>query len=202
MAAGPQRAQEPAPPFELQPHPVTGLTNGRLGLWLFLASDAMLFGALFSAYLLLRTAAPQWPPSGARASDLLSLPLGLLQPLLLAAAAMLHRAGHDRARVRTALALLLPLSSLALRMLEWRALLRSGGLPSTDNWYALFYCLTGLHALHVAAGLVVLLPALGMAASDPGPAPHQPGDRASNQRLYWGWLSLLAALLFAALYLP
>ena len=42
-------------------HPVTGLNNGKFGIWLFLASEVMLFGALFSAYVLLRVGAPYWP---------------------------------------------------------------------------------------------------------------------------------------------
>jgi cytochrome c oxidase subunit 3 len=48
-------------PCEVKPHPVTGIYNGKLGLWLFLASEVMLFGALFSAYILLRTGTLRWP---------------------------------------------------------------------------------------------------------------------------------------------
>ena len=44
-----------------EPHPVTGVTNSKLGIWCFLASEVMLFGGLFSAYLLLRLGAPAWP---------------------------------------------------------------------------------------------------------------------------------------------
>ena len=39
----------------------TGLTNGKIGIWLFLASEVMLFGALFASYILIRTGAPSWP---------------------------------------------------------------------------------------------------------------------------------------------
>ena len=44
-----------------KPHPVTGLTNAKLGIWLFLASEVMLFGALFSSYILLRVGSISWP---------------------------------------------------------------------------------------------------------------------------------------------
>ncbi|MCH8149024.1 MAG: heme-copper oxidase subunit III, partial [Planctomycetes bacterium] len=37
-------------PHAVKAHPVTGLNNGKLGIWLFLASEVMLFGALFSTY--------------------------------------------------------------------------------------------------------------------------------------------------------
>ena len=48
-------------PFTVHARPDTGLYNGKLGIWLFLASEVMLFGALFSTLILLRTGAPSWP---------------------------------------------------------------------------------------------------------------------------------------------
>src|SRR3954470_14839563 len=50
-------------PYTVEPRPDSGLANGKLGVWLFLASEVMLFGALFSTYVLLRVgAAPgAWP---------------------------------------------------------------------------------------------------------------------------------------------
>ncbi len=48
-------------PYTAERRPDTGVSNGTLGIWLFLASEAMLFGALFSAYALLRTSAAEWP---------------------------------------------------------------------------------------------------------------------------------------------
>ena len=41
-------------PFEVKPRPDTGLWNAKVGIWLFLASEVMLFGGLFSAYVFLR----------------------------------------------------------------------------------------------------------------------------------------------------
>src|SRR5438105_15584585 len=48
-------------PYNVHPRPDTGLYNAKFGIWLFLASEVMLFGALFSSYILLRTSAPTWP---------------------------------------------------------------------------------------------------------------------------------------------
>src|SRR5260221_6304407 len=48
-------------PYTVEERPDTGLTNGKLGIWLFLASEVMLFGALFSSLILLRTGAESWP---------------------------------------------------------------------------------------------------------------------------------------------
>ncbi len=62
-----------------EPHPITGLTNGKLGLWLFLASEVMLFGALFSSYILLRVGADSWPDGW----DVLNVPLATLNTVVL-----------------------------------------------------------------------------------------------------------------------
>ncbi|MFT4587301.1 MAG: cytochrome c oxidase subunit 3 [Candidatus Binatia bacterium] len=53
-------------PFTTKPRPDTGLYNAKLGIWLFLASEVMLFGALFSSYIMLRIGAPEgtWPAPG------------------------------------------------------------------------------------------------------------------------------------------
>ena len=50
-------------PYTSEIRPDTGVYNAKLGIWLFLASEVMLFGALFSAYILLRVGAPpdMWP---------------------------------------------------------------------------------------------------------------------------------------------
>ena len=68
-------------PYIVQPRADTGLTNGKLGIWLFLASEVMLFGGLFSAYVLLRVGADagQWPVG----SEVLSVPIGTINTLVL-----------------------------------------------------------------------------------------------------------------------
>src|SRR5882762_3161490 len=50
-------------PYTFTARPVTGLYNGKLGIWLFLASEVMLFGAIFTAYLFMRLGAEDgtWP---------------------------------------------------------------------------------------------------------------------------------------------
>lgn len=66
-------------PYTVAPRPDTGLYNAKVGIWLFLASEVMLFGALFSAYILLRVGAPEglWPHGW------LNIPLGTVNTLVL-----------------------------------------------------------------------------------------------------------------------
>ena len=60
-------------PYNVSLREDTGLYNSKLGIWLFLASEVMLFGGLFSAYILLRTGAPVWPPIGADGHSVLHI---------------------------------------------------------------------------------------------------------------------------------
>jgi len=66
-------------PYTLTARPDTGLYNGKLGIWLFLASEVMLFGALFTAYLFMRIGAEDgtWP------QHVLSVPIGLTNTAIL-----------------------------------------------------------------------------------------------------------------------
>jgi cytochrome c oxidase subunit 3 len=68
-------------PHDIEPHPYTGMYNGKFGLWLFLASEIMLFGALFSTYVLLRVGAPPgtWP----RGDSVLSVPMATFNTAVL-----------------------------------------------------------------------------------------------------------------------
>ena len=66
-------------PYTVEERPDTGLYNAKLGIWLFLASEVMLFGALFSTYVLLRTGAESWPEG----SSILNVPLATFNTLIL-----------------------------------------------------------------------------------------------------------------------
>ena len=64
-------------PYTVGARPDTGLHNGKFGVWLFLASEVMLFGALFSTYILLRVGATEWPHGE------LSVVLGTINTIIL-----------------------------------------------------------------------------------------------------------------------
>lgn len=66
-------------PYTVEARPDTGLYNAKVGIWLFLASEVMLFGALFSTYILLRVGAPEgyWPHGW------LNIPVGTVNTLVL-----------------------------------------------------------------------------------------------------------------------
>ena len=71
-------------PYTVRPRPDTGLANPKLGIWLFLASEVMLFGGLFSAYIFLRIGAePGYWPRG-----LLNVPVGAMNTAILIASSV------------------------------------------------------------------------------------------------------------------
>src|SRR5438034_7670226 len=66
-------------PYIVQPRQDTGLYNAKVGIWLFLGSEVMLFGALFSSYILLRVGSPEgfWPHGW------LNVPIGTANTIVL-----------------------------------------------------------------------------------------------------------------------
>jgi len=71
-------------PYTVTARPDTGLWNAKVGIWLFLASEVMLFGGLFSAYIFLRLDAPPgfWP------HGLLNVPVGTMNTAILIASSV------------------------------------------------------------------------------------------------------------------
>jgi cytochrome c oxidase subunit 3 len=71
-------------PYTISARPDTGLWNAKIGIWLFLASEVMLFGGLFSGYIFLRLGAPAgfWP------HGLLNVPVGTMNTAILIASSV------------------------------------------------------------------------------------------------------------------
>lgn len=70
-------------PFTVKARPDTGLWNAKIAIWLFLASEVMLFGGLFSAYIFLRIGSDTpWP------THVLDIKMGFLNTLILIASSI------------------------------------------------------------------------------------------------------------------
>jgi heme/copper-type cytochrome/quinol oxidase subunit 3 len=185
-------------PYTTEPRPDTRVTNVTMGIWLFLASEVMLFGALFSAYALLRTGAPAWP-SG---RDVLDLPLGLANTvvlILMTAAAWRARAMSDRAaRPLLAASTGFAFVFLGLKGLEYAGEIARGLLPSTSTFLAMYFTLTGLHALHVIGGIAANVWILAGAGRVPAPLT---AGRVHAVTLYWAFVDVVWLVIFGLMYL-
>ena len=192
-------------PYTVDPRPDTGLYNAQLGAWLFIASEVMLFGALFSGYALIRTGADVWP----RAAEHLNVVLGAANTAILVASSVTMALGvrafarrdWPGGRLHVVLTCALSLSFLIIKGVEYREHLLRGELPSTDNFFAVYYTLTGLHALHVAGGVLVLAYLIGPGASLWRTKPEQYAHRAAVAGIYWQFVDLVWILVFATVYL-
>lgn len=188
-----------------QPHPVTGVTNAKLGLWCFLASEIMLFGGLFSAYILLRMGTPSWPEGSA----LLNVPLATLNTMVLISSSMtivmawasLMMKDFSKYRLYMGLTVLLSFAFLVIKGLEYGAKFDHHIFPSKNNFYGIYFTLTGLHALHVIGGIVVNLYLLFPGSRMWKTNPQQFTGRVEAAGLYWHFVDLVWIFLFPVLYL-
>lgn len=139
--------------------PVTGI--GKLGMWIFLATDLMTFGGLFFAHLMLRARHPEWPLL-TRVPGL-ALPAAMTAVLLGSSVLMLLALRRARAGDRRGAARLLAATAaggvlfLLGQALEWRHLIRAGHSLTSGTFPPTFFVATGFHGLHVLAGALVLL---------------------------------------------
>jgi cytochrome c oxidase subunit III len=187
------------------PHPVTGVTNSKLGVWCFLASEVMLFGGLFSAYIMLRTGVSDWP----HGYTLLNVPLATLNTMILITSsvtmvmswASLEMKKLSRFRMYMAATILLGLAFMVVKSFEYAHKFEHHHFPSTDNFYATYFTITGLHGLHVLGGIVVNLYFLLFGIKMWDKDPEQFAGRIEAAGLYWHFVDLVWIFLFPVLYL-
>ena len=190
-------------PYTVEPRPDSGLANGKLGIWLFLASEVMLFGALFSTYIILRVSAPEWPPGE------LNVPLGAINTVILIissvtmvlAWAQLKMDNFKKGRLYLVVTCVLALVFLVNKYFEYAAHFASGEGPWHSTFLAIYFTLTGLHGLHIIGGIVVMLYLAGPGAKLWRRNPDQFTNRVEYTGLYWHFVDLVWIFLFPVLYL-
>ncbi len=203
-------------PYRVQPHPLTGVTSGKLGIWLFLASEVMLFGALFSSYVLLRVGAADgtWP-TGVESG--LNVPIGTFNTLVLITSsitmvmswASLKMGNPDAFTRYMGATIALGLLFLVVKGFEYNGKFDHHIFPATgwpeasdaSTFYGLYFTITGLHALHVFLGVLanawLLIWGLALFKTEP----ERFAGRIEIAGLYWPFVDLVWIFLFPVLYL-
>ncbi len=192
-------------PYTIHARPDTGLYNGKLGIWLFLASEVMLFGALFSSLILLRTGAESWPAGWER----LNVPLATLNTFILIGSSVtvilswanLRLGDFRKAKIYLGITLLCGLGFMVIKAIEYGSKFSHNYYPSTDTFYSVYYMMTGLHGLHVLGGMVVFAYLLGPGAKMWASEPDRYTNRVEVTGLYWHFVDLVWIFLFPILYL-
>jgi len=192
-------------PYTVMARPDTGVYNAKAGIWLFLASEVMLFGALFTSYILLRVGAPTWP----HGYEELNVPLATLNTAILITSsvtmvmswASLMMKNFKRYKLFMALTILCGLIFLIVKGFEYEHKFAAGHFPSTSNFFAVYFTLTGLHGLHVIGGMIVNAYLWGPGSKMWKTDPQRFTNRVEVAGLYWHFVDLVWIFLFPSLYL-
>jgi cytochrome c oxidase subunit 3 len=187
------------------------------GMWVFLATEVMFFGGLFTAYILFRNF---YLPAFVAGSHMLDIKIGaantailLCSSLTMALAVRAAQLGKKTALISfLLLTLLLGLTFVGIKLgLEWRHDYLEGFAPGV-NWtftgpdsrhLELFFCfyffLTGVHALHMVIGAGILTVLIIMAAR--GRFSPQRYNAVEVSGLYWHFVDIVWIFLYPLLYL-
>jgi len=183
-----------------------GITNGKIAMWLFLASEVMFFTGLIGAYIVLRFGQPagNWP----QPHITLNVPLTAINTFLLICSSVtlvwglqsIQAGDRTKGNLGLLLTTVLGATFVGVQAYEYYELWIHRGLTAQTNIFgSCFYVMTGFHGLHVMAGVVALtvLTYKGFAGRF-SPTYYAPVELTG---LYWHFVDLVWILLFAIVYL-
>jgi cytochrome c oxidase subunit 3/cytochrome o ubiquinol oxidase subunit 3 len=181
----------------------TGLPNTKLAMWVFLASECLLFGALITTYVLYRGASDVGPYP----ADVFDIPYTSVSSFVLLASSLtmvLSLAAaqkRDVARMRLWLlaTALLGMTFVGGQVYEFTVFYDEGLSITTNLFGTTFYVLTGFHGAHVTVGILMLLSLVGFSAAD-----RLPDDAAFPVEmvgLYWHFVDIVWIIIFTVVYL-
>jgi cytochrome c oxidase subunit 3/cytochrome o ubiquinol oxidase subunit 3 len=182
---------------------VTGVPSKKLGMWTFLGSECLFFGALISSYLLYRTRGPV----GQRPGDVYDIPYtsvssfvllmsSLTMVLALSAA---QRGDHRRLQIWLLSTALLGTVFIAGQVYEFTVFSHEGLNLSSSVAATSFFVLTGFHGMHVTFGILWLLTLVGM--SRRGQMPIGRSGEIEVAGLYWHFVDVVWIVIFTIVYL-
>jgi cytochrome c oxidase subunit 3 len=261
-------------PYTFSARPDTGLYNGKLGVWLFLASEVMLFGAIFTAYLFMRIGAEDgtWP------DHIQNVAIGFANTCILITSSItmvwawvaLKERKFNTYRLALFLTIVCGVAFLGLKAVEYYSKFHHLGvmikadsiakyrpeldkmdafvgsipsqhvfevrsedvkaddkdsytivpdknphylinlaqekgsgylLPAYGTYYAIYFLVTGLHALHIIGGVIVMLYFLTIGSRMYRRNPEQLSNRIEVTGIFWHFVDLVWITVFPILYL-
>lgn len=186
-----------------------------LGMWLFLATEVLFFGALFAAYVVYRAA---YPATFEEASSHLDVLRGTINTVFLLTSSLtmalaVHAAeGRDRKRMLLMMGatMALGLIFLGVKATEYYTeyeeqlipglifVWEGGDALAARLFYSLYFIMTGLHAVHMIIGMAVLAVMMWFGARGGYEVDPMPVERFG---LYWHFVDIVWIFLFPLLYL-
>src|SRR5919204_3272461 len=165
----------------------TGLSNAKLGMWAFLASECLLFGALISTFLLYRGR----QVTGVTPHKLYDIPYTSISSFVLLmssltmvlALAAIQRGDHHGARVWLLATALLGMTFISGQVYEFTIFVKEGFTVRSSPAGSAFFVLTSFHGAHVTVGILMLLSLVSMSLR--GLLPTERATTVEYVGLYW-----------------
>jgi cytochrome c oxidase subunit III len=182
-------------------HQSSRVNSSVLGMFLFIASEIMLFGAFFTAYFFVRVVnGTPWPTPPYHLPVFVA---GVNTAILVTSSFTVHwalqsikRDNHAGLKAGMLLTFLLGLTFLVTQGREYS---RIGFAPKDGAFATIFYCLTGLHGAHVFVGLTLLLFTTVRAFRGHFSAAHHHGVEIPG--IYWHFVDVMWIVVYATIYL-
>ena len=179
------------------------MEKNRMGMLLFLASEAAFFGVLIMTYLYYRGPGVEGPSAETSLNPVLA---GIFTAFLLASSGTLWlaeksiaRQNHTGVRIWLAVTVLLGAVFLIGQGAEYVQLIRENVTIDRNLFGTTFFTLTGFHGLHVFGGLVILAILTGMAEAGSFRGPHSVAVETVG--LYWHFVDVVWIIIFTLIYL-
>src|SRR5207249_4097530 len=171
----------------------TGLSNAKLAIWAFLASECLLFGALISTYVLYRGRSLSGPTPKqvydipyTSVSSFVLLMSSLTMVLALAA---IQRGDQHKLRTWLMATALLGMTFISGQIYEFTIFVHKGFTVHSSVAGASFFILTSFHGAHVTVGILMLLSLFGM--STRGMLPQERATAVEYIGLYWHFVDIV-----------
>lgn len=185
-------------------HTVTGISNRKLGMWAFLASECLFFGALISSYLLYRG---KPAVSGPNPSDVYDIPFTSISSFVLLmssltmvlALAAIQRGDEQRLRLWLIATALLGSLFVGGQIYEFTTFAEEGLTLRSSVGGTAFFVLTGFHGAHVTGGILWMLSLVGISAR--GGLPKERSLDVEMAGLYWHFVDIVWIVIFTVVYL-
>jgi heme/copper-type cytochrome/quinol oxidase subunit 3 len=195
--ATPDRAVEHGAPTS------TGLSNAKLGMWAFLASECLLFGALISTFLLYRDR----PVAGPTPQKIYDIPFTSVSSFVLLMSSLtmvlalsaIQRGDHAKLRAWLVATALLGMTFISGQVYEFTRFVQEGMTIKTNVISTSFFTLTSFHGAHVTVGILMLLSLFGMSLD--GRLPVEKAEAVELVGLYWHFVDIVWIVIFTVVYL-
>ena len=184
-------------------HSATGISNEKLGMWVFLGSECLLFGALIATYLVYKGRSVNGPFP----KDIYDIPYTSVSSFVLLMSSLtmvlalnaIKRNDSPRLRIWLTITALLGSSFIAGQIYEFTSFIREGLTIKTNLFGSSFYVLTGFHGVHVTLGILMLLSLVNL--SRKGKITQAKSEVVEIVGLYWHFVDVVWIVIFTVVYL-